>query len=393
MLRRLLFTIIAVVACAAGNAQSTCVINGTMENDRLDNGKKIKTVTLVRANEFGQDVEVAVSKVKKGKYSFKYELVKDEPVMMYRINGFGEGKEIELFVEPGEVNISTQSVSNICGSIVAGTPANDTYSEFKAVMNSGYKECETQIEAFVAENGKEWLETAEGKSAVKRIESKEAITTLSRAVRFIIDHNGSPVAPFVIERYMLHLLTPAYADQMLKSVAKSLQKHPYTLSLRNKVLANNLKVGNEVPDIMLPLSNGEQKMLADFRGRYVVLNFWTSNEAKSDAMLEVLRNLYGIVKDNKEQLVIVSYSLDSDKTVWKDAVESLGIDVDGWLHACDGLCLDSPAAKLLGVDKTPRIVLVEPEGRAVSLDMDMDEVVMRVEQILSGDLYYLDKED
>ena len=105
MLRRLLFTIIAVVACAAGNAQSTCVINGTMENDRLDNGKKIKTVTLVRANEFGQDVEVAVSKVKKGKYSFKYELVKDEPVMMYRINGFGEGKEIELFVEPGEVNI------------------------------------------------------------------------------------------------------------------------------------------------------------------------------------------------------------------------------------------------------------------------------------------------
>ena len=97
--------------------------------------------------------------------------------------------------------------------------------------------------------------------------------------------------------------------------------------------------------------------------------------------------------NNKEQLVIVSYSLDSDKTVWKEAVESLGIDVDGWLHACDGMCLDSPAAKLLGVDKTPRIVLVEPEGRAVSLDMDMDEVVMRVEQILSGDLYYLDKED
>ena len=49
------------------------------------------------------------------------------------------------------------------------------------------------------------------------------------------------------------------------------------------------------------------------------------------------------------------------------------------------------AAKLFGVEKAPRIVLIEQEGRAVSLDMDVDEVVMRVEQILSGDLYYFDQ--
>ena len=65
---------------------------------------------------------------------------------------------------------------------------------------------------------------------------------------------------------------------------------------------------------------------------------------------------------------------------------------EGWLNACDGFGADSPVAKLLGVDKTPRIVVVEPEGRAVSLDMDVDELVIRIEQILSGDLYYLDQE-
>ena len=67
------------------------------------------------------------------------------------------------------------------------------------------------------------------------------------------------------------------------------------------------------------------------------------------------------------------------------------MDCEGWLNACDLAGADSPAAKLLGVEKAPRIILVEPEGRAVSLDMDVDEVVMRVEQILSGDLYYFDQ--
>jgi hypothetical protein len=37
------------------------------------------------------------------------------------------------------------------------------------------------------------------------------------------------------------------------------------------------------------------------------------------------------------------------------------------------------------------MILVDPEGRAISLNMEADEVQMRVEQILEGDLYYLDQ--
>jgi hypothetical protein len=37
------------------------------------------------------------------------------------------------------------------------------------------------------------------------------------------------------------------------------------------------------------------------------------------------------------------------------------------------------------------MILVDPEGRAISLNMEAHEVQMRVEQILEGDLYYLDQ--
>jgi thiol-disulfide isomerase/thioredoxin len=199
------------------------------------------------------------------------------------------------------------------------------------------------------------------------------------------------MTPLVIEYSWLPKLTAAYADQMQNTIDFSLAHHPYYLSLRNKVLSNDLKVGNELPDITLPLRSGEMKKLSDYRGKYVVLNFWTNDCPKSADMLAEMKNLYEVVKENQDQFVIINFALVRDAVVWHIVVNVNEMDRESWLNACDLAGADSPAAKLLGVDKAPRIILVEPEGRAVSLDMDIDEVVMRVEQILSGDLYYFDQ--
>ena len=379
MLQRLFSTIISLVVCVAAGAQGTCVINGNIADIKLADGKKIKSVCLTRANELGQPVEVATAKVKKGKYSFRYELAEDEPVLMYTITGFGEGKDIEVFVEPGVVGIETASAMEPCNSTVTGTPANEIYSEYKNIIAKHKADVAAKVSGL------------SDKEAIRRVEAKEYIKTEAQLIRFLIEHNASPVTPFLIEHTLLSKLTAAYADQMLKTILMTQHNHPYYLSLRNQVLARDMKVGDELPDIALPLQNGENKRLTDFRGKYVVLNFWARDCDKSAGMLAELQNLYDIVKDGKD-FVIISFALDSDKTAWENAIVENNVNREGWLHACDGAGAASPAAKLLGVDKTPRIVLVEPEGRIVSLDMEIEEVVLRVEQILSGDLYYLDEE-
>lgn len=388
MLHRILSTIAVAFICIAASAQGVCVIKGNIAD-----GKNIKKVTLTRTDEVGRTIEVATAKVKKGNYTFKYELSKDEPVLQYVVTGFGDGKCVELFVEPGEVTIVTPSVAAVEESTVAGTPTNDTYAAYKAVWAAGANETAALVAALEARNGKEWMESAEGKAAINRIEAKEAIRTESKALRFLIEHNASPMTPLVIENSLLPKLTTAYADQMVKTIHLDLQNHPYFLSLRNKVLANDMKVGNEVPDIILPLSSGEVKKLSDFRGKYVVLNFWANGCAKSGEVVAEMKNLYNVVKENQDQFVIISVALESDAAAWQAALEKNGMGGDGWLNVCDLAGAASPAAALYGVEKAPRIILVEPEGRAVSLDMDVDELVMRVEQILSGDLYYFDQAD
>lgn len=384
-MKRLLTTILSVAFCIAVSAQGTCVINGVIDDVKTADGKKVKKVYLTRTNELGQDETVAQAKVKKGKYTFKRELAKDEPVLMYTIKGLSQ--DVEVFVEPGDVTVVAGNPG-----LAWGTAANDALFKYKEICMEEYAAVFAKEKEFAVKNGKVWLESAEGKAVMDRIKAQEAIKNKSARLRFLIDHNASPMTPLEIERYLLPQLSPAYAEQMLKSVSTTLESHPYYLSLRNKVLANNLKVGNEAPDITLPLLSGDKKQLNDFRGKYILLNFWTSGDEKSAEMLAELKNVYNVIKDNNEY-VIVSFALDSDAAAWKAAVESCGINLEGWMNACDGAGAESPAAKLFGVEKTPRIILIEPEGRAVSLDMEIDEVLMRIEQIMEGDLYYLDQEE
>ena len=388
-MRNKIFSIIALAACMAVSAQETCIINGTI----ADNDTKVKKVSLTRTDELGNQITVATAKVKRGKYTLTHELAQDAPALQYTLTGFGEAGSIALFVEPGEVAVNTALASNPEQSTVSGTPTNDTYAQYQAILAEATREVADKVAALEQQHGQAWTASHEGKSAIKRLKAQVAIKTESQVIRFLIEHNASPMMPLVTEHALLPKLTDVYAGQMLNAVSTTLHTHPYYLSLRNSVLSASMKVGNEVPDIALPLLTGDSKRLSDYRGRYVVLHFWKSDCESSAASLDELMRLHEVIKEHQDQFVIISVALDTDKSAWQAAVESKGISHESWLHACDGAGTASPAAKLFGVDSTPKIIVVEPEGLAVSLNMDIDDVVMRTEQILSGDLYYLDQQE
>ena len=390
MLKRLIATITPFIACMAMHAQETCVINGHITDLELENGKKVKKVYLMQTDEFGRKKEMGTAKVKKGMYTFKYDMAKNEPITMYTIEGFGNNA-IELFVEPGNITVNTEKAAQPLRSKVSGTPVNDTFSEYKEIYTLSEERVADALTSLERQNGKDWLKSKEGKNAIKRAEATEKIKTESEIIRFLIDHNNSPMTPLEMERKVMPNLSIAYAEQMVKSIAVPLHDHPYFLSFRNAFLARNLKVGNEIPDISLHMQDGCIKRISDYRGKYILLDFWKSTCDRSVEERAEIRRVYDIIKEKQEQFAIVSISLDENDIEWKNAIKNNGMDYENWGHGRDHAGKKS-AAVLLGVEETPRMVLVDPEGRAISLDMKSEEVVERVEQILAGDLYYLDQE-
>ena len=53
-----------------------------------------------------------------------------------------------------------------------------------------------------------------------------------------------------------------------------------------------------------------------------------------------------------------------------------------WIHASDLLGWGSPTAKMLGVEAIPKIVLVDPDGKAISFSLRGEELVNKVKGLL-----------
>ena len=391
MTHRFIATIFTFIASLTIYAQDLCVINGNIADSKLANGETIKKVFLTSTDENGRKTVVAEAKVKKGAYAFKYKIAQDAPAMLYAITGFDNGKEIKLFVEPGTVNVNTATAANPCQSEINGTPTNDLYSAYKEIDRTAAVKVAKEIEALEQKNGKEWTASKEGKQEIKRITATERIKTEAERIRFLIDNNASPMTPFEMEHTVLPYLSDAYAEQMVKSISAKLNKHPYYQSFRNAVLARTLKVGNEVPNITITLGDGKETKLNDHRGKFILLDIWASGCEKSIQTRETLKEIYEITKEQQENFIIVSLSVDSDKAAWNNAIATGGTALSGWVQGIDPIGTESINIKLLGVDATPRMILIDPEGRLISRDLKSDEAVMRVEQILEGDLYYLDQ--
>lgn len=391
MLHRIIATIFSIITCFSVYAQDLCIINGNITDGRLANGKTIKKVFLTSTDEYGRKSIVAEAKVKKGSYTLKYKLPAETPVMQYTITGFDNDKGIKLFVEPGTITIKTLAASAPCQSQINGTPTNDLYNEYKQITLAARERVEKEIEALEQQYGKEWMNSKEGKKEVKKIEATERIKEEADRIRFLIDNNASPMTPLEMEHSVMPYLSSAYAEQMVKSVSTTLHTHPYYQSFRNAVLARNIKVGNETPDIAIPSCDGTTKRLKDYHGKYILLDFWASDCEKSMQARTNLKKLYEATKEQQDKFIIVSLSLDKDSKAWNNAINSYGINLDGWVQGIDPAGTESPNARLFGVESTPRMILIDPEGRAISLDIDSEEALMRVEQILEGDLYYLDQ--
>lgn len=389
MLHKFIISAVAVMALFTVQAQEICTIKGEIANDALSFSKDvIKKVYLTEIDEYDHFRNIDSAKVKKGKYSFKYKMQPNEPVKLYMITGFDNGA-IQVFIEPGEINIKTEKAAYPSNSVVSGTQNNDLYTEYKAIYNNCIQEQLDTVEQLKKRHTKEWMDSEEGLRYRMREGALSIIKCNSQRIKFILDNNSSPMAPLMAEREILHMLGDAYAEQLLNSMSVSLHKHPYYRALNNSVRARELKEGGELPDITLPLRDGTKTYLSDYRGKYVLLDFWASWCSPCRKEIPNLKRLYDETREYKDNFTIISFSLDKEATAWNDTIVANDMNREGWVHSSDLIGWKSPSAVLLGVQMIPTMILVDPEGRAISFTMQGEELIRRIKQILSGDKYYL----
>lgn len=116
-----------------------------------------------------------------------------------------------------------------------------------------------------------------------------------------------------------------------------------------------VKKGEPMVDTILKDLNGKNHMLKDYKGKYLLLDFWSVGCGPCMMAIPELKQLDSTAKD---KLLVVSISMDTKKEIWERISLSQKIS---WLNLSDGKGMTGIAARY-GVNGIPHYVVISPEG-------------------------------
>lgn len=136
-----------------------------------------------------------------------------------------------------------------------------------------------------------------------------------------------------------------------------------------------LKAGTVAPDFSLPMPDGKTFTLSDYKGKYILLDFWASWCPDCRKDIPTVRSMY---EKYGNKVMFVGVSFDTDHSRWTDCVSKNQMD---WLHVSELKKMrDAEIAKTYGVRWIPSMTLVGPDGKVMLSTV----VIERMEEAIKG---------
>jgi len=134
--------------------------------------------------------------------------------------------------------------------------------------------------------------------------------------------------------------------------------------------------GDKAVDISGVTKEKEILKLSDFKGQYILLEFWGSWCGPCRKKHPQLTKLYEEFKDTTfpagEKFVIYSYALESQESPWQRAIEKDGLI---WpAHVIDYAQFSGPGPEAYGVRSIPANFLIDPNFTIIGVNLDDKQI-------------------
>ena len=344
------------------------LIQGTMKIDSLRNSPRTVKKVYLSHEVNGEEVVVDSAVVTNKVFSFRGKAPKF--MSPYHISGFDNGT-IQVFLEPGTITIQPFDARYPVGAHVKGTPSNDVFDEYKEFGEAGIQRARVRMDkAFAALPADKRNDEKAFYPYQRSTYYVNSLMHRAEAMKFASQHLNSPVVLYIIKYDLFRFFPPKVLEEtFMKAMPTAMRQHPMYAELENQLRAANLAEGRLAPDIEGQTPEGKTLRLSDFRGKYVLVDFWASWCGPCIKSLPSLKAMYD--KYHGKKFDIIGVSLDDTAADWTAAIAKFGLT---WTNVSDLQKWDSQPAKLYAISFIPNTILLDKEGKIIGRNLHVNEI-------------------
>lgn len=136
-------------------------------------------------------------------------------------------------------------------------------------------------------------------------------------------------------------------------------------------------LNKQAPDLAMQTPEGKTVKISDFRGKYVLVDFWASWCGPCRAENPFVVAAYNKFKD--KNFTILGVSLDKNKSKWINAIQKDGLV---WTQMSDLNAWESAAVEPYMIKGIPFNVLIDPSGKIIASGLREEALEAKLRSIL-----------
>lgn len=314
---------------------------------------KLKTVYLLETDSGQVKVVDSAALTSKGTFEFKHQ----SPYLnLYKLRA--DTSMFDLIVQNGDaVKFSADLADPAHTYQVTGSEESARIKEFNQ-MSKVYNDNNSKLAAEFDKKSQLAGKQSDSLVNVFMPVFQKNMSEYSNAVLKFASANQKSLAGFYavssldIIKYEPQLV--AYADEIKNEFAGNPTVQQFIKTMEK---AKPLSIGHQAPDFTITGMDGKPVKLSDYRGKYVMIDFWASwcipCRQENPNVLKQYNTFH------PKGFNILSISLDKDKSAWLKAVKD---DKLSWTQASDLNSFQGAAEMLYQIQAIPSNFMIDPKG-------------------------------